>query len=292
MGNIVKGAVEQNKDIRNEEVSIIFVAGVIQNQRAKDPLGFERTRRLFTTLNRYAKPVNKKDIIALDEDDVIAIITRKLLDEYPLFKNKVSSKGTNSIPRSDKVSLTTIINLYDIVNIYLDESVDKLPFGKRIRPSDDDIDRLYKMVTNLWDQIVKAFAQLGELCGSEPEEKVAGKYRHTEGGSILFRPIGLKMVIITIVNLCNEGLTLAESINRIKLVETTLSEEPWLGLIWNSISKRMIATGENQKAARLVLLFSVGGDLEKVGSNAEKLAVELAGLMNRPVQEIMLPKYV
>lgn len=288
----IKGAIEKNKDLEVEEVSVIFVAGVIQNQRSMDPQGFERTRRLFTTLNRYAKPVNKKDIIALDEDDVIAIITRKLLDEYPLFKDKVSPKGSNSIPRNDKVSLTTIINLYDIINIYLEESVSELPFGKRKRPSDDDLDHLYKLITELWDQLVEAFTPLGELCNSGPEEKVASKYRHKDGGSILFRPIGLKMVIITIADLRKEGLPLTESLDRIKQVEMSLSKEPWSGLIWNSSLKRMIATGENQKAARLVLLYSVGGNLEKVGSSVNKLKLELAGLMNRGVQEIELPKYI
>ena len=48
----------------------------------------ERTRRLFTTLNRYAKPVKKSEIIALDEDDIIAIITRELVEKYPLFREK------------------------------------------------------------------------------------------------------------------------------------------------------------------------------------------------------------
>ena len=287
----IKGAIEQKVEMGNEEVSVIFVAGVIQDQRMKDPQGFERTRRLFTTLNRYAKPVNKKDIIALDEDDVIAIITRKLLDEYPLFKDKVSSKGTNSIPRSDKISLTTIINLYDIINIYLEASVNKLQFGKRKRPSDDDIDRLYMIVSKLWDQLVETFSPFQELCASSPEEKVAGKYRYIDGGSILFRPIGLKMIIITTVDLCNEGLSLADSLDRFKEIEMSLSEEPWSGLIWNSSSKRMIASGENQKAARLVLLYSVGGDLEKVGSDIEKLKIEVAGLTNRDVQNIKLPKY-
>lgn len=50
--------------------------------------GKTRTRRIFSTLNRYAKPVGKGDIIALDEDDIVAIITRDLLEEYPLFQNK------------------------------------------------------------------------------------------------------------------------------------------------------------------------------------------------------------
>ena len=32
--------------------------------------GLEATRRLFTTLNKTAKPVSKNAVIALDEDDV------------------------------------------------------------------------------------------------------------------------------------------------------------------------------------------------------------------------------
>jgi DNA sulfur modification protein DndB len=288
----IKGALDQRKSLEDEEVSVIFVSGVIQNLRTKDPKGFERTRRLFTTLNRYAKPVNKKDIIALDEDDVIAIITRKLLDEYPLFKDKVSSKGTNSISRSDKVSLTTIINLYDIVNIYLEDNVNKLSFGKRKRPGDDDVERMYKIVSNLWDQLEKAFAPLGELSGSKPDDKIASKYRYIDGGSILFRPIGLKMIVKTIVDLFKEGLSLTDALNRFKNVEMSLSKEPWLGLIWNSSLKRMIASAENQKAARLVLLFSVGGDLKKVGSDVDKLKLELAGLTNRNSEDIKLPKYI
>jgi DNA sulfur modification protein DndB len=288
----IKGAIEKNKNLEEEEVSVIFVAGVIQNQRLKDPQGFERTRRLFTTLNRYAKPVNKKDIIALDEDDVVAIITRKLIEEYPLFKDKVSSKGVNSIHANDKVSLTTIINLYDITNIYLDDSVKKLKFEKRIRPSDEDFYRLYEMVTDLWAELTEAFEPIGEVFRSKPEDLVASKYRNKDGGDFLFRPIGLKMLIIVIVDLCKEGLPIQTALNRLKLVERRISEEPWAGLIWNSPLKRMIASAENQKAARLVLLNSVGGDLVKAGSNKEKLTLELAGLMNRPEQDIRLPKYI
>jgi DNA sulfur modification protein DndB len=287
----IKVAIEKNKNLEDEEVSVIFVAGVIQNQRQKDPQGFERTRRLFTTLNRYAKPVNKKDIIALDEDDTVAIITRKLIEEYPLFKDKVSSKGSSSIQASDKVSLTTIINLYDIVNIYLDESVKKLPFERRIRPSDDVLNQMYELVTNFLDELTETFEPLKELSQCEPGEQVAAKYRHKDGGDFLFRPIGLKMLVIVVVDLCNQGFTIRQALDRLKLVERNITKVPWSGLIWNATSKRMIATSENQKAARLVLLYSVGGDLERLGSNQEKLNYEVAGLMNRDPHEIKLPQY-
>jgi len=47
-----------------------------------------KTRRLFATLNRYAKPVSLTEIIALDEDDVVALTCRDLLENHPLFKKE------------------------------------------------------------------------------------------------------------------------------------------------------------------------------------------------------------
>ena len=78
----IKKALKKNENLKTDEVSVIFVA----HQTGAD--GMERTRRLFTTLNRYAKPVKKSEIIALDEDDIIAIITRELVEKYPLFREK------------------------------------------------------------------------------------------------------------------------------------------------------------------------------------------------------------
>ena len=52
-------ALQKNAELKREEVSVIFVA------HRKDEDGMERTRRLFSTLNRYAKPVSKSEIIAL-----------------------------------------------------------------------------------------------------------------------------------------------------------------------------------------------------------------------------------
>lgn len=288
----INGAIPKNKALENEEVSVIFIAGVTQSQRAEDPQGFERTRRLFTTLNRYAKPVGKKDIIALDEDDAVAITTRKLIDEHALFKDKISSKGANSVPKSDRVSLTTITNLYDILNIYLDKDVDALPLKRRIRPNDTVLDELFTKSVLLFDRLVQNFPSMKELYERSPQEKIASKYRHQDGGSILFRPIGLKMIVTVIVDLRGQGVSLDESLLRLQRVGLELAQAPWAGLIWNTSSKRMITASENQKAARLLLLYAVGGKLEDVGSDAEKLRHELSGLMNRSAEEITLPEYV
>ena len=84
----IREALKRNEALEKEEVSVILVAGVTQDHRQDDAEGFERTRRLFTTLNRYAKPVSKRDNIALDEDDSVAIVTRLLLEDHALFSEK------------------------------------------------------------------------------------------------------------------------------------------------------------------------------------------------------------
>ena len=112
----IQKAVEGKPELGKEEVCVIFMAGVTAEKRKKDQQGFERTRRLFTTLNRYAKPVSKRDIIALDEDDVIAITTREAVESLPLFRNKVSIRQTKSLSVSDGVSLTTIVVIYDALD--------------------------------------------------------------------------------------------------------------------------------------------------------------------------------
>ena len=78
----IRQAVKEQDELKKEEVSVIFVA------HQDDLAGMERTRRLFTTLNRYAKPVQKTEIIALDEDDTIAIVTRDLVEKHQLFCDK------------------------------------------------------------------------------------------------------------------------------------------------------------------------------------------------------------
>ena len=115
----IRKAILKNEKLKKEEVCTIFVKGVTASKRSQDQEGFQRTRRLFSTLNRYAKPVQKRDIIALDEDDVIAIITRRLLEEHPLLTDKVDMGLSKSMKPTDEANLTTLVTLYDVMDIVL-----------------------------------------------------------------------------------------------------------------------------------------------------------------------------
>jgi len=111
--NAVKQYLKEHNDIEDEEVAVIFVAHKDSRE------GEVRTRRLFSTLNRYAVPVSISEIIALDEEDNCAILTRFLMEDFKFFENKIKFSKTRSISPKDKIHFTNIVLLYDLITIIL-----------------------------------------------------------------------------------------------------------------------------------------------------------------------------
>ena len=286
----IKQAIKEDPKLSMDEVCVIFVSSVSQEHRSIDPEGFQRTRRLFSTLNRYAKPVSKKEIIALDEDDATAIITRWLVEENPIFQDKVSLKQTKSIPVSDKICFTSIVALYDSLDIYLKQGGWK--YFKRFRPSDERLSELYDKSNDLWESFANSFQCIEELRASEVSEEVAGKYRHRGGGNILFRPIGLLIYIRVLRKLIDSGLELKDSLKRLSKVPMEISSAPWAGLLWDVVNQRMITAGENQKVAEKLIVYSVGVELSIYKYSKSKLIKELSGILNKNEEEVELPRYV
>ena len=289
----IKNATIDKPGLREEEVCAIFVAGVSQSARSRDEEGFQRTRRLFSTLNRYAKPVSKGDIIALDEDDTVAIITRRLVEEYSSLDGKISKNLTKNISIKDKRSLTTIVTLYEVLDIFMrNKSITEWVKFKRTRPSDSILEEFYGKAINFWKKLEINFKPMQLILESKPEDEIAANYRHNGGGHLLFRPIGLLLYGKVIKKLMDSELSYRNSVNRFAKIPMELSEEPWVGLLWDKTNQRMLTSPENQKIGFQMAFHSIGGDLLKLRSRStsrKKLKKELAGILNQNVNEVNLP---
>jgi len=139
----IKSAIKKNAELSEELVSVIVVGH--KNTKA----GNIRTRRLFTTLNKTAVKVRKRDIIALDEDDVMAILARKFVETHQWFRPpKISLTSSINMPVSDFTSLTTIVNLYDVMKLLFSRGMgyrnDTLRFN---RPSDAQLATYVRVLT-------------------------------------------------------------------------------------------------------------------------------------------------
>lgn len=241
-----------------DEVNVIFVA----HQQTQE--GLERTRRLFTTLNKTARAVTKGDIIALDEDDVMAICVRRLIEETDLFPGRrILFVQSNNIPTRNYECLTTIGNLYDILTILLTNA--RFPLRKaksaltRSRPDDETLDRYFEYVMEFIALLRKNFSELDEFFTADHPSDIVKKYRGDEEGNALYRPIGLE-VFTQIITRVTQSRPIDEAMAIASKLPRNLNEPPYTGLIWEpgngETSGRMVT--RNKVLAREILSYMVG----------------------------------
>ena len=283
----IREAVAEDRSLLDEQITALFVA------HEKTKAGLARTRRLFTTLNRYAKPISKRDAIALDEDDVVAIVTRDLVDSHPLFADKISITHVKSIPISQRTQFTTIVALYDALDVFLRARAKARPGEwkqfKRYRRPDVEIQENRSAASALFDAVIVRFPEVGEMARAPSDAPVAGKYRDRDGGHLLFRPIGLLILADAIAVFQAAGASMEEALDSIARVPMRLDSPPWLGLLWDSVNRRMITRSENRRAATRVLFFGAGGDLRRMNTTKSDLTTELRGLLAK--EQIELRRY-
>ena len=238
----------------SDEISVIFVAHQVTE------LGLERTRRLFTTLNKTARPVSKGDIIALDEDDVMAICVRRLIEETDLFaEERIAFVATNNMPVSNKTSLTTIGNLYDLLTILFTSSRFDLKGRKtelqKLRPEDGDLEKYFAYAWKYFIQLRQNFGELDEFFAVKVTETIVSRYRGSHGGNALFRPIGLEIFTRIIARLTT-SMPLPLAVKLASRLPTDLNEDPYLGLMWDP-SNRTILNG-HKVTLREMLCYMIG----------------------------------
>ena len=241
-----------------DEVNVIFVA----HQRTQE--GLEQTRRLFTTLNKTARAVTKGDIIALDEDDVMAICVRRLIEETDLFPGqRILFVQSNNIPQGNYECLTTIGNLYDVLTILFTQARSELREAKpaltRSRPDDETLDLYFEYATEFIALLRTHFPELDEFFTSDNVPDIVQRYRGADEGNALYRPIGLE-VFAQIIARVTQETSLGEAIAIASRLPRKLNEPPYTGLIWqppSGASTGRIIT-RNKVPAREMLSYMIG----------------------------------
>ena len=270
----IKEVLKRNVDGKfdDETIPVIFIG------HKNTPQGMQRTRRLFSTLNRYAKPVTLNDIIALDEDDIIAIATRHLIENNPLFQEeRLNNHKQKAIPDKDKVAFTNIISLYEcnteLLKFFLRDK--KVLFegrelkGKRkieeycrVRPPEDEISLFLRFVDEYWGCFSNHIDVIKHYLSIKIEERPASAYRNKDGGNLLFRPIGQRPFVLCALELYCKTNDMRLTMQKMNKINFTIDCELWKFIVWNPISKKMI-TSSNGPLIEYMLKYFVGVELKE-----------------------------
>jgi DNA sulfur modification protein DndB len=231
----IKAALNRTQDdqsIENDTVSAIFVA-----HDPKSDAGMQRTRRLFTTVNKKAKIVSKSAKIALDEDDGFAIVTRRLIDSHWLFEDArklILYSSGGSIPSTDVSSITSVVGLFEIVKDLYGGSKD---FGET-RPDEKSLTEHLELCASFFDELLKQIPEYKKVFVSRRGR--AGDYRTAATNHLLFRPIGQRAFARAVQLLISRNVAIPIGVRRLRSAEMLIQKEPWHYIVWNPIDETMI----------------------------------------------------
>lgn len=290
----IKEAIKDNSDLEDEDITVIFIG------HHNDKEGKEKTRRIFSTLNRYAKPVKPGDIIALDEDDTVAIVTRNLLETYPLFINdnvKADLKGSKALSDNDTKSFTSLLTLYDtnrIIYTYYksrDNKQGKLYNSTKIsellkfRPEQEELDAFEDYLRNFWDQFCSIFPGMAEYLSASAEQTAAYRFRNkNEGGLLYFRPVALPKLVKAICETClRTGKTIENCMQGYANIEMVISNNPWIGILWNTRKQTMITSNKSVISSMLMFIYDENLFTSKELNNFKK---SYAKALEVPIDQI------
>ena len=254
----IKALVDSNSDVavdaptgfKDEEISVIVV---VPAEAETHEQFMERYRRLFGHLNRYAKVMDQVTNIIMDEDDAVAIITRRLVTDHEFFrapgKHKDSIRIKTKKGKNLKVAdpyFTSLEALYDI-NIRLLSTTARKNHGwdgarsdygafKRFRPSDEVLDALYAELELYWESLL---TELPVLRRNPTEMR-----NHAPQGDLedhaLFWPIGQEILADVARDLMNQRQARPEAPDRESVggalaglagLEWALHRAPWRHLL-------------------------------------------------------------
>lgn len=249
----IKYAIDEklnDKSFEEEEINILIVC---EKEGITDQDHKIRLRRLFTALNKYAKGTDKITNIIMDEDDLISIVTRRLVENYDFFspsgmeakKNENINMYTKNIaPKSSFfTSLPTLYALNEVL-INSEKFTEIVPFSnkdKKKRPKDLLINEVYLELLKIWKSFVAIFPEL-----ADPEKRKlmreldAPLTSRTESSHGLLRPVIQESILGYLLLDLLDGNTKSEldekedyqkEFNKLKDIDWDLRKAPFKHLI-------------------------------------------------------------
>ena len=260
----IRKAVKENRSLENDEISVIFVA------HKTDENGKIRTRRLFSTLNKYAKPVSQSEIIALSEDNNCAIITRNLVEEFDLFKDKILIIKNRSIRPENVTAFSNIMVLYDIVEkILTDKTIAGIKTNGYLknkfttqREEDDVISKETMNMRKLFNQVIKTIPSLNAFFENGTVD------RNKKKTSLLFRLIG-QNILFDVIKICIDAGLKNQALQYFEKDNFNLSNRIWKQVFWNEETGDIATEKARQRYATLLILDHLGVPIKRTKKDKE-----------------------
>lgn len=235
-----------NRVLTRDQFPVVFVA------HKDDELGRKRTRKLFSDINKNAKAVAEGDKIKIDEEDLNAIVTRRIYASYKHFKKgKLISLTENAkLEQKDEAHFTNLLGLNNTHKV-LRKLFKKKP--KTEIWDEDNVVEFQRIVEEFYNYVIVTIPEYNNFF---LKEKLTLKQARKDNKYLLFRPIGLKLLARLYVHYRPKEGGLEIMAKKVKSLGFVMPDSPFNNILW--IGGKMEAKTKSQKLAFDLALYLMG----------------------------------
>lgn len=240
-------SLEPHPELADEEVSIILV-------EHKDN---QKIRKIFNKVNKYARQTSRGDNIITSDDDIYAVIARKLFSEgevlAPIGKCELVNWKSNTLSQRSK-QLTTVSALYTIAETILKEK----GYSSKLLPSQEEQEVSYEEITEFWRELLDETDVYKEYLELTKADKPVSLLREQ---NLLMKPV-TQMALAHVAALAKKkGVSWKEVVIKLNRIDWSFENKLWFNiLIIGSAQKKMITGKESIKSAGMIISYLIMGD--------------------------------
>lgn len=236
-----------NSDLASEDVTVILI-----------PYDPKKSRKIFTKVNRYAKPTTTGQNLVTDDDDIIAVLSRTIANDMSIIGADLVKYKSNTLNDKERY-FTTLATLAECNLAIL--TANFATIIERQQLPDIDKIRLYEdKVVSVWKHLVENI-EIFSMMLEDKDKSGDDRRRELREDYLLAKPIPqvcLVTAFARLTNLPRNKLTFDEATDKLNKI-TWLKKDPlWDRLL---VSGNKIIT-KNAKIATDILCYIAGQPLD------------------------------
>lgn len=240
-------------ELANEEISVIFV-------KHENTI---KIRKIFNKINKYAKQTSKSDNIIISEDDVYAIIARRIMGEggplAPLkdgenYVELVNWKNNTLAQRS--AQLTTLSSIYTMAESLLKDR----DINSSVLPDREEIEECYMETEEFWNILLEQIDAYKEYMEHSLERNMGSELRKD---NLLMKPV-TQMALAHVALFAKEkGLEFTNVAAKLNEIDWSYSNKMWQNILVIGSSKPKIMAGKDsiRNAAAIIEYLTMGSKM-------------------------------
>ena len=237
-------------DLAQEDVTVVLV-----------PYVAEKARRIFTRVNRYARPTTAGQNYITDDDDIIAVLSRQIVNDH--IGGRLAKYHSNTLTTKDP-EFTTLAIVYNCNDFVIENT---FPGGKvdKTKLPDQSKQTLFRdKVSEVWGVLLEQIDVFVDAL-SDQEETGDAKRKEIRSKNLLGKPVAQECLVRAYVKLTGTPTNMAskDACQKLNALPWDITEENvkvWQNVLWSGGVDGKIVTKKRVLASDL-LFYLAGGNM-------------------------------